>query len=239
MLAETLAALCWESERRRRRAGDGRVAKSSSEGQQGHRTMVVRIILAAVCVTMLASPSSADEFDRPGWYVGAGGGVAFNFLSEFVANQTMGVVDLEDTGTVNVRGGYRLLSWLAFEGMYEGAYNYDIVVAGSQVASRTTNSLLVNTKLIVPTWRIQPYLGLGIGGQQGRFQAGPVLGRLDSSRWDLVLRIGLGVDAYLTEHWLVNVELAPSIRLTDYGDIPSESTDNASLTLSCGIQYRF
>jgi len=62
---------------------------------------------------------------------------------------------------------------------------------------------------------------------------------LDTSRWDLVLRICLGLDAYLTEHWLVNVELAPSIRFTDYGDIPSQSTDNASLTLSGGIQYRF
>jgi len=96
------------------------VAKSSFEGQQGRWSTAVRITFAVFCATMLASPSSADDFDRPGWYVGAGGGVAFNFLSDFVENQTMGVVDLERTGTLNVRGGYRLLSWLAFEGMYEG-----------------------------------------------------------------------------------------------------------------------
>jgi hypothetical protein len=54
-----------------------------------------------------------------------------------------------------------------------------------------------------------------------------------------VIRLALGLDLYLTEHWLLNSELAPSVRLTDWGDIPSELTDNVTLTLSFGAQYRF
>jgi opacity protein-like surface antigen len=136
-------------------------------------------------------------------------------------------------------GRHRLLSWLAFEALYEGAYSYDIVVAGATVSSLSTHGLVANTKLIVPTWRLQPYLGLGVGAQYGNFDGDGSLDQLDTSRWDLVLRIGLGLDSYLSEHWIVNLELAPSVRFADYGNIPSESTDNFSLTLSAGIQYRF
>ena len=66
-----------------------------------------------------------------------------------------------------------------------------------------------------------------------------LLSGLDANRWDLMLRFGIGLDAYVTKHWLLNLELAPSIRFTDYGNIGSESTDNVSLTFSGGIQYRF
>ena len=54
-----------------------------------------------------------------------------------------------------------------------------------------------------------------------------------------MVRFGFGLDAYLTENWLLNIELAPSIRFTDWGDIGSESTDNVTLTFSGGFQYRF
>jgi hypothetical protein len=61
---------------------------------------------------------------------------------------------------------------------------------------------------------------------------------LDTDRWDLLLRFGLGIDAYITEHCLLNAELAPSVRFADYGNIPSTSTDHVSLTFTGGIQYR-
>ena len=60
-----------------------------------------------------------------------------------------------------------------------------------------------------------------------------------TSRWDFTLRVGVGLDAYITENWLINVELAPSIRFADYRDIPRETTDNVTLTVSGGIPYRF
>ena len=50
--------------------------------------MIRRIILATLCTVLLASSASGDDFDRPGWYVGAGGGVAWDFLSTFIQEQT-------------------------------------------------------------------------------------------------------------------------------------------------------
>ena len=81
-----------------------------------------------------------------------------------------------------------------------------------------THSLLVNLKFIAPIWRIHPYFALGAGAQYGDFDSS---GILDDHRWDPVLRFGFGVDGYITEHWVVNLELAPGIRFKDWGNIPS------------------
>ena len=81
---------------------------------------MTRTIVAVLFACLLASPAGAGEFDRPGWFVGAGGGLGADFISEFVENKTMGLVDIKSTGSFNARGGYRLFSWLALEGMYEG-----------------------------------------------------------------------------------------------------------------------
>ena len=198
-----------------------------------------RTVLAVFFASLLASPAWADDFDRRGWFVGVGGGVAVDFLSAFLEDETGGAFGIDPTGSLNVRGGYRVFSWLAFEGMYEGAYNYKTTFLGEEVATSSTHSLLANAKLIVPTWRLQPYLALGIGAQHGDFDGRAILERLDTTRWDLVLRFGFGLDAYVTKHWLVNLELAPAVRFADYSNIPSASTDQVSLTFSGGLQYRF
>lgn len=117
----------------------------------------------SMCAVFFAGTSAADEFDRSGWYVGAGGGVAVDFADELVERTTMGDIQTKTTGTFNVRGGYRIFSWLALEGMYEGAYGYPLSFQGEQIADFTTHSLLGNAKLIVPTWRLHPYLALGRG----------------------------------------------------------------------------
>ncbi len=171
--------------------------------------------------------------------MGVGGGLGADFLADFVEAETMGLVDIKSTGSFNARGGYRLFSWLALEAMYEGVYGLKTEVVGVEVATIDLHSLLANAKLILPVWRLQPYLGLGIGAQQGTFDGKGLLDPFDTERWDLLLRVGIGLDAYVTEHWLVNLELAPSVRFTDYGDIGSPSTDNVTLTFSGGIQYRF
>lgn len=54
-----------------------------------------------------------------------------------------------------------------------------------------------------------------------------------------MLRTAIGLDGYITENWLLNLELAPSIRFADYSNIPSETTDNVTLTVGVGVQYRF
>jgi opacity protein-like surface antigen len=100
---------------------------------------------------------------------------------------------------------------------------------------------VANLTFILPTWRIQPYFSIGPGAQYANLDAmGPFdkFG-LDLKRWDFMLRAGFGLDAYVTENWLLNLELAPSVRFADYSRIPSKTTDNVQLTVSLGIQYRF
>lgn len=198
-----------------------------------------RILLVVLCASVLASPVRADDFDRPGWFVGVGGGLGADFLSDFIEDRTMGVVDIESTGSFNARGGYRWFSWLALEAMYEGVYGLKTRVLGVEVARFSTHALLANVKLILPIWRLQPYLGLGVGAQQATFDGLGVLEPFDTDRWDLLLRVGLGLDAYVTKNWLLNVEIAPSVRFADYGDPLGTSTDNVSLTFTGGVQYRF
>jgi hypothetical protein len=187
----------------------------------------------------MGTEAKADEFDRHGWFVGVGAGAGFDFISDFVLGISGGVVEIRPTGTFNLRGGYRVFSWLAFEGMYEGVYGFGTEVLGVNVSSQTFNSLVVNAKFIVPTWRLQPYLLLGGGGQQGSFDGkGPTFGPFDVSRWDPVVRVAIGLDVYVTKHWVIDLELAPSIRFTDFV-IPTTATDNVTLTFSGGVQYRF
>jgi opacity protein-like surface antigen len=188
---------------------------------------------------LFASPAAAEDWGRRGWYAGLGAGTGSDFLDSVFEEATMGVVTVGTTGSFNARGGYRLLSWLALEAMYEGVYGIPISVAGTNAASFDTHSFLANGRLILPIGRFHPYFILGLGAQYGVFDGRGSLAGADLSRWDLGIRTGLGLDAYVTRNWLLNVELAPTIRVTDYGNIGSQITDNVSLTFSVGAQYRF
>ena len=137
-----------------------------------------------------------------------------------------------------MRGGYRAFSWLAIEGMYEGLYDIELRILGTTVANTTFHSLVGNVKFIAPIWRTHPYIAIGPGAQSGNVTFRGGLETLNADRWDFMLRVGLGLDAYVTEHWLLNFEVAPSVRFTDWIEA-TETTDNVSLTVSGGIQYRF
>jgi len=198
---------------------------------------LVGMVLLSVFVIAGTSSAAGPEADykRPGWFVGVGGGLAVDFLSEAVEDVTGGVVELTDGGTFNARIGYRLNSWFAVEGMYEGMWGIGTKVLDVKVGESSYNGIFGNLKFILPTWRLHPYFALGFGGQQGEFSSD----FLDVDRWDFAMRFPLGLDGYITENWVLNLELAPTIRFTDWGEIPSEATDNVTLTFSVGVQYRF
>jgi opacity protein-like surface antigen len=201
-------------------------------------SMKLRVAVAILFVSVTGTEASADDFDRRGWYVGVGAGVGVDFLSDFVESETGGAVVINPTGTFNARGGYRAFSWLAFEAMYEGVYGLSTDFLGTEVSRYSFHSIVFNAKLILPIWRIQPYFIVGGGPQQGSFDGRDILAALDEARWDPAFRAGVGLDVYATKSWLINFELAPSIRFRDYV-IPTTSTDNVTLTFSAGVQYRF
>jgi hypothetical protein len=207
----------------------------------------MRIGLAAILsIALLGSAGTAwaeggPDSGRSGGYVGVGGGVAWDFLDAFIEEAAGGLVGIDAGGSFNARAGYRVVSWFAVEGMYEGSYRMSVIEAltGSEIADSNFHSLLANLKFILPIKRFQPYIAIGGGAQYGEFAGRGVLAGPKVSGWDPVIRVGLGLDLYLNEHWLINSELAPAVRLADWGDIPSALTDNVTLTLSFGAQYRF
>jgi len=205
--------------------------------------MLRNLVGASIAMLLMAGASWAEDpkpdFGRSGWYVGVGGGAAFDFLEKAIEDFTFGIVDISAAGSFNIRGGYRVTSWFAFEPMYEGSYGFETEILGVKVAEFSTHSFVGNFKFIVPTWRVQPYLMVGPGAQYGSFDGKGALNFLDTTRWDFMLRTAIGIDGYVTENWLVNLEVAPSIRFADYSRIPSETTDNVSLTVGLGVQYRF
>ncbi len=224
---------------RARRAVDSVAARGRATSERCALAVALGpCLLVAACLLSWPLPAAAGDWDRRGWYVGVGGGAAFDFLDDYVEDQTGGLVDFAAGGSFNLRGGYRAFSWLAIEGMYEGLYDIELRILGSTVANTNFHSLVGNVKLIAPIWRTQPYLAIGPGAQSGNVRFAGSLETLNVDRWDFMLRVGFGLDAYIDEHWLLNFEIAPSVRFTDWIE-PTEATDNVSLTVSGGVQYRF
>lgn len=199
-----------------------------------------RLILIPILALIFTNAAWADDWARPGWYAGVGGGAGFNFFNKYIEeNVPIPEVTIDGAGSFNAKAGYRVWSWFALEAMYEGVYDSQIKVLGQPLAKLSTHSLLGNLKFIAPIKRFQPYLTIGPGAQYGQFRGDLILDPLDTSRWDFTLRFGVGLDFYITENWVVDLELAPSVRFKDYSAIPSASTDNVTMTLNGGVQYRF
>jgi hypothetical protein len=201
-----------------------------------YRLQIAIALISCMLLSGTATAAGAGDFARPGPYIGVGFGAGWDFLEDAIE----GVIPELQVGTgwsANARVGYRVTSWFAAEALYEGIYDLDMKFNDLKFAETSLHSILGNFKFILPTWRMHPYIGLGFGTQYGTFK--DVAGILNTSRWDFVFRPSLGLDSYVTESWVINFEIAPSIRFADYGNIPSETTDNVSLTFSGGLQYRF
>ena len=206
----------------------------------------IRFVLAPILALFFASAASAGDWTRPGWYAGVGIGAGFNFFDKFLEDE-FGFVTIDPAAAVNVRGGYRVWPWLALEGMYEATIESgididDVSLPVDASANLTTHSFLANLKLILPIKRFQPFITVGPGAQYGVFKANVNdfdLLKFEQSRWDFTLRVSAGLDFYITENWVVDLELAPSVRFKDYSDIPSAPTDNVTMTLTGGVLYRF
>lgn len=219
-------------------------------------------MLASVLLLPAAALAVGDEkdFARRGWYLGVGGAYAADFFEDEIekAAAKEGVhISLSDTGGVNARAGYRLFSWFALEGMYEWMDNFKTEIdaievgadadvkkipIGSTLADYTTHTFSLNVKFLLPTWRIHPYLYLGIGGQYWDMKAPAVVQEagfdFTESGWSFAGRPGFGVDAYITENILVNVEVSGVLATSNPSTIP-DIGDLFYLTAGAGLQYRF
>ena len=190
----------------------------------------------------LASQTQADEFDRPGAYIGVNGVYAISLFQDEI-NDLANIndqFDLGDSPGVNARLGYRAFSWLAFEAQYEWVQSMDLKLLGVDLGDFKPNTVTGNLKFFIPVWRIQPYIILGAGVALWDIEGSTH----SQSSTGFAGRLGLGLDSYLTKHWVFNIEATGVLNTNDIdpSEISVDLTDLSHLyyfSISAGITYRF
>ena len=204
-------------------------------------------------VLCAASPASGetDDYARRGLYAGVGGAYVIEQFD--LPDATLRLpespishfdVDGGDSWGAEARVGYRFHPNLAAEGQLQYYDNFGIDVAEPADASPSREfftlnglSFMGNVKGYPFTGRVQPYglVGLGLLWLHAIHAQAPRVGlddRFDDHEVGFAGRIGVGIDGYLTQNLLLNVEasyLLPTGDVSDFRMVP----------ISLGVQYRF
>lgn len=183
------------------------------------------VLLTIIFLTMV-SPALAQEstnYSRPGFYLGAGGLYA---IEDFDTGSRVGV---DNEFGYNFRLGYRITPNIAIEVMGERVDGFDLTNAVGQSVDTWVGT--ANGKFFFFTDRFQPYLLAGLGAMHAQAEIRQGF-KVDSDVTGFAFRYGGGLDSYITEHWLVNLEIS--------GVKPTGDTKNLDyFSLGGGIQYRF
>ena len=159
------------------------------------------------------SQSDWDVYNRPGPYVGVGGSYMVPGFQDGARS-----ADFGDTLGFNVRGGYRLNEYWAFEGLYEyGDFNAHQVLPGEHIQ---TNTFMGGTKLILPLGRFQPYLS----GSAGFVNANADKALRRDTNWDVdgtnfAGRFGGGVDLFATENVAIFLDASYTMPIHEVSDL--------------------
>jgi opacity protein-like surface antigen len=233
-----------------------------SPDRHDHQTLISvtwRPLLAGFATLMIALPAIAggDEFDQPGFYVGISGIYTHNFFDgqvdkalEDAIGQDVDVA-IDDSWGVNARVGYRAASWFAIEAQYEYIDQFDVkakikgLIPNQKIFSLEGHTITANTRWILPIWRTQPYLLLGAGYSlyESDVVSNPVVKQLlgsGGSEGGFAGRLGGGLDLYLTEHLVANVEGTALLTTQDFGKRDTGNIDDLwYFGLGAGLRYQF
>lgn len=176
--------------------------------------MISTLAVVALCAT---TAQAADEFNRPGAFVGAG----MNYgIPSF---QGAAGADFGNSLGFNVRGGYRFNEFIAVEGIYEYMDDFGTgrqTVAGTSVtADAKTNAFSINGKLILPLSRFQPYLTGGVGFLNSDAELKIAGQHFNGSGTSFAGRFGAGLDVFATEHISLYAETAYTMGTDNLSDL--------------------
>ena len=197
--------------------------------------MTPRIVLLSLAL-LLAWPGAAGAEDegyaRRGVYLGFHSVYTGERFESEIEDSLPGVdLSVDDSRGLNLRFGYRLFPWLALEAHAEVYDDYNIELLGVDAAEMDGWSLGLVGKFYHFTGRLQPYLLLGGGYMEVNLSDQLALG-LSEDGSGSVLQGGAGVDIYLTQHFVLNLESSYAY--------PMGGVENLDFwTVRGGIEYRF
>ena len=192
------------------------------------------VVMISICIVGLSSamavaeePEKSSEFARKGFYIGTGGIYAIeNF------NRT-GAISFDDALGFNLRVGYRLHPHIAVEAEGERTMGFDAKQFKGDVETWTAT---INGKFFALTGQIQPYGLVGIGAMNASTDGLLILvdskGRPSTNETDVAFRYGAGIDAYITNNWVINFE---GSYVNPRGDLSAIEY----FAIGGGLQYRF
>jgi hypothetical protein len=174
--------------------------------------------LALFLCLATAGAASAQDYARPGGYLGLAGTVG-------VENFSAGPLDFDPSLGFNALGGYRFHPPASAEAQFEWTSAFEASNSPIEIEGRV---FTVNGRVHVLTGRIQPNLLAGIGFMNAEASAGG--GSADATGF--AARLGGGVEFYATED--LAIALDASYVFTT-GDV--DGLDYASF--GWGLRYRF
>jgi len=192
------------------------------------KTIIALISLCAIgfSASMTFAEDSSD-FARQGFYLGAGGIYA---IEDFKKTNSL---SFDDSLGFNLRLGYRLHPHIAIEAEGERTTGFDVKQFKGDIETWTAT---LNSKFFALTGQVQPYGLLGVGAMNATTDGFLIFvnsnGRRSRNETDVVFRYGGGVDFYMTENWVVNIE-------GSYVDPRGDINPLNYIAVGGGLQYRF
>lgn len=196
--------------------------------------MRLPVWLAAVVVLLPACASTAAPsfeesgsgdpgraFSREGVYVGASALLGWEKFDSDIGGDVLGT---QDTTGLGLRLGYRGGPRWAVEAEWR-----TVDIDTSEVQGGFWD-LAAQGKLFLTEGRFQPYVLFGLGGVKG------TEGAEDAG---FLLRIGAGLDAYVTEDVAAFLEFTVDGQSFSNSRIPDGSEDDTHMAIQAGVLYRF
>ncbi len=201
-------------------------------------------IAALVLGAILALPAAAQQkpqqpewddsyypYAREGFYIGLGAQFALENFDKDPAIDVPGNesdITADDGGGVELRAGYRVNPYVAGEVLFQYYWGFEVRDRAGALAGQNDSfdgwTLTANAKLYPLLGRIQPYGLAGIGGIVFNEKQGEDSG--------FVARLGGGVDFYLTDRLVLDLEVA-------YLFPASPISELQFATFAAGLQYRY